>query len=200
MFHEEREFGELLRQVRAGDANAAAELVRHYEPEIRRVIRVRLTDPRLRRVVDSMDVCQSVLANFFVRASHGEFDLQQPADLVALLVAMVRNKVIDQTRRLQAEKRDQRRLDWGGDSVLDRVAGSSASPASMVADRELLAEVRRRLADDERYLAEQRAAGREWQDLAGELGVAADALRKKLTRALDRVSMELGLTEASDER
>ncbi|MFO0868917.1 MAG: ECF-type sigma factor [Pirellulales bacterium] len=200
MFHEEREFGELLRQVRAGDANAAAELVRHYEPEIRRVIRVRLTDPRLRRVVDSMDVCQSVLANFFVRASHGEFDLQQPADLVALLVAMVRNKVIDQTRRLQAEKRDQRRLDWGGDSVLDRVVGSSASPASMVADRELLAEVRRRLADDERYLAEQRAAGREWQDLAGELGVAADALRKKLTRALDRVSLELGLTEASDER
>ena len=198
MLNADHDFGELLRLVRAGDADAAAELVRRYEPEIRRTIRVRLTDPRLRRTVDSMDICQSVLGNFFVRASLGEFELERPADLIALLVAMVRNKVVDQARRTQARKRDRRRVDLAGDSVLDRVADRAASPDCVAADRDLLAEVRRRLADDERYLAEQRAAGREWRDLADELGTAADALRKKLSRALDRVAAGLDLEGLAD--
>lgn len=185
-------FADLVRRVREGESAAAAELVQQYEPEIRRIVRVRMTDPRLRRVVDSMDVCQSVLANFFLRASAGQFDLQQPEELIALLVAMVRNKVVDQARRLQAGKRDSRRVEAGGDSVFDRLAGNAQSPDRIVADREIVAEARRRLNPDERYLAEQRALGREWSELAEELKVSAEALRKKLTRALDRVAAELG--------
>jgi hypothetical protein len=64
-------FAELLRRVRSGDQEAATALVRQFEPEIRRVVRLRLTDPRMRRVIDSADICQSVLANFFVRAAAG---------------------------------------------------------------------------------------------------------------------------------
>jgi RNA polymerase sigma-70 factor (ECF subfamily) len=196
----DNDFGELLRRVRAGDANAAAELVRLYEPEIRRIIRFRLTDPRLRRVVDSMDICQSVLGNFFVRASLGEFDLERPADLIALLVNMVRNKVIDQTRRSQARKRDGRRVDLADDSAIDRVPSRAPSPDRVAADRDLLATVRERLTDDERYLADQRAAGREWRELADELQTAPDALRKKLSRALDRVANGLDLEGLADGR
>src|SRR5262249_13616623 len=48
-------FQDLMRRVRAGDPAAASELVRQYEGEIRRVIRVRL-DARLGRVLDSMDI------------------------------------------------------------------------------------------------------------------------------------------------
>ena len=86
-------FSDLVRRVRAGDGAAAAELVRRYEPALRVAVRVRLTDPALRRVLDSMDVCQSVLANFFVRAVAGQFDLDRPEQLLALLAAMARNKV-----------------------------------------------------------------------------------------------------------
>jgi hypothetical protein len=39
---------ELVQRIRTGDAAAAAELVRRYEPEIRRAIHFRLRDPRLR--------------------------------------------------------------------------------------------------------------------------------------------------------
>ena len=67
---------ELLRLVRTGDAIAAEELVRAYEPELRRAIRVRLTDARLRRLIDSVDICQSVLAGFFVRTAAGQYDVQ----------------------------------------------------------------------------------------------------------------------------
>src|SRR5262249_7578391 len=77
---------------------AAAELVRRYEPAVRRVARVRLGAAHLQRLLDSMDVCQSVFASFFVRAALGQFDLDTPEQLLKLLVSMSRRKVIDQVR------------------------------------------------------------------------------------------------------
>ena len=78
-------FMNFLDRVRAGDQRAAEELVRMYEPEIRREVRLRMRDPRLRRDFDSVDICQSVLGSFFVRASLGQYDLQKPEDLIKLL-------------------------------------------------------------------------------------------------------------------
>src|ERR1700736_436515 len=102
-------FQGLLRRVRAGDAGAAEQLVRTYEPEVRRYARMRLTDSRLRRVLESVDICQSVLANFFVRAAAGSLGLERPEQLLKMLAAMVRNRVIDHARKQQAACRDQRR-------------------------------------------------------------------------------------------
>src|SRR5437870_1877835 len=99
---EEAAFRDLIHRVRAGEQEAAAELVRQYEPEIRRAIRLRLTDPRLNRVLDSMDICQSVMANFFVRVHAGQFELDKPEQLLRLLVTMARNRLFDQARRQQA--------------------------------------------------------------------------------------------------
>ena len=56
-------FADFVRRIRAGDERAAAELLRHYEPFIRREVRFRLQDRRLQRVFDSQDICQLVLAN-----------------------------------------------------------------------------------------------------------------------------------------
>ena len=81
-------------RVRAGDEQAATELVRSYEPAIRRAARVRMTDVRLRRVLDSMDICQSVMASFFVRAASGLYDLETPEQLLRLLATMARNTII----------------------------------------------------------------------------------------------------------
>src|SRR5262245_18622455 len=58
---EENAFTDFIRRIRAGDEQAAVELVRRYEPAIRREVRFRLRNTRLRRLFDSMDVCQSVL-------------------------------------------------------------------------------------------------------------------------------------------
>lgn len=190
-------FHDLLGRIRAGDQRAAEELVRRYEPELRRAIRVRLTDPRLRRTVDSVDICQSVLANFFVRVRIGEFDLGQPEQLLHLLLTMARNKVLDKVRRQHAVKRDQRRVEGDATAYLEGVHGNEPDPMRVVAAQDLLEEVRRQLSDDERYLADQRGQGREWHEIAAELKAQPDALRKKLSRALDRVTARLGL-EAID--
>jgi hypothetical protein len=60
-------FAGFVRRIRAGDQQAAVEMVRRYEPLIRLEIRLHLEDRRLCRLFDSMDVCQSVLKSFFVR-------------------------------------------------------------------------------------------------------------------------------------
>jgi hypothetical protein len=54
-------FIDLMARVRRGDARAAQELFRQFEPQVRREVRLRLRDPRLRRLLDDADVCQSVL-------------------------------------------------------------------------------------------------------------------------------------------
>jgi RNA polymerase sigma-70 factor (ECF subfamily) len=192
----ENPFLELIRRVRRGDADAAAELVRQYEPEIRRAVRIRLHDQHLSRILDSLDICQSVLANFFARASAGQFDLDNPEGLLKLLVTMARNKLRDQARREQAGRRDHRRLEAGGLDGCEAL-DAGASPSRIVAGQELVSELRRRLSPAELYLVDQRAQGRNWTDLAAEAGASPDALRKRLARALNRVARQLGLEEVS---
>jgi DNA-binding CsgD family transcriptional regulator len=64
-----------------------------------------------------------------------------------------------------------------------------------VAARELVPEVHRRLSPEERRLVEWRGQGLAWEEIAASLDGSAEALRKKLTRALDRVTEELGVDE-----
>jgi RNA polymerase sigma-70 factor (ECF subfamily) len=191
-------FQDLMARVRTGDEAAARELLRTYEPTIRRTVRIRLTDPRLRRVLDSMDICQSVFGSFFVRAALGEYDLEDPRQLLRLLVNMSRKKLIDHERRQRAARRDFTRTQAAG-VLEENLAARGESPSQEVAGQELLQEMRRRLSPDERRLAELRAAGRDWAAIAAEEGDSPEALRKKLGRAVDRVAEELGLHGGGDD-
>jgi RNA polymerase sigma-70 factor (ECF subfamily) len=195
----EPSFRDLIQRVRAGDPDAATELVREYEPAIRRAVRVRLTDPRLRSALDSMDVCQSVLANFFVRVAAGQFELDEPGQLLRLLAQMARNRLLDHARREQAGRRDRRRVQAGNSAILAGVKDGSETPSQLVAGRELLDEFRRHLSEQERFLADQRALGRGWAEIAAEVGGSPEALRKQLGRAIERVARQLGLEENAEE-
>jgi RNA polymerase sigma factor (sigma-70 family) len=186
------QFRALIQRVREGDAAAASECVRLYEPEIRRAARIRLTDPRLRRLVDSVDICQSVFGRFFVHAANGSLDMERPEQLLALLVAMTRNRVTDMAREQTAQKRDVRRqLDLS--SGIQKLADRSPGPGSVAAAAELLSRVREHLTPEERRLVECRNAGLTWQQIAEERNGTAAALRKQLERALERVRTELGI-------
>lgn len=103
-------FNSFIHAIRGGNEDAARELVRRFEGVIRREARLRMEDHRLYRVFDSMDISQSVLTSFFVRASTGHFDLETPEQLVNLLMQMTRNKLALQVRRQRAGRRDGRRL------------------------------------------------------------------------------------------
>lgn len=187
-------FDELIRQVGVGDDQAAARLVRDFEPVVRRVLRARLREnTRARREFDSMDICQSVMANFFVRAAAGQFDLKEPDDLIKLLLTMTRNKMAEKMRRQHRQRRDSRRTVGAVEELA--LAGQDPSPSSVVAGKELLEEVRKRLSEDERQVVELRSQGLSWEEVAVSLGGTAGARRNQLARALDRVALELNLDE-----
>src|SRR5262249_50689943 len=142
-------FADLIRRLRAGDPRAAEELVREYEPAIRLEVHCRLRDPRLRRAFDSMDVCQSVLSSFFVRAAAGQYDLEQPDQLRKLLVGMARKKLLFQVRKQRAQRRDVRRLEpiTQGDCV---AVAAGPSPSRQCEARDLLHSFQQRLTPEER--------------------------------------------------
>jgi RNA polymerase sigma-70 factor (ECF subfamily) len=190
-------FAEFIRRVRAGDERAARELVERYEPAIRCAVRVRLRDPHLRRLIESVDICQSVFASFFVRTALGQYDLESPDQLLRLLATIARNKLAHQARRERAGCRDPRRVDPG--AALDNCPAEDSSPSRQVADRELVLEAQRRLTPEERALLERREQGQSWAEIAAELGGSPEALRKSLARAVARVTRQLGLDEATDE-
>lgn len=48
--------------------------------------------------LDSMDISQSVLTNFFVRVATLQYDLKESGDLIRLLITMTRNKVAEKLR------------------------------------------------------------------------------------------------------
>jgi RNA polymerase sigma-70 factor (ECF subfamily) len=181
-------FLELMQKVRAGDQEAAAKLVRAYEPAVRRLVRIRLRSSRLRRVVDSVDICQSVLGAFFVRVALGDYDLSSPEDLQRLLAVMARNKIVSRARLRSSSEED-------GNPALEELASPEATPSQQLEARDLLEKFRQRLTDEERWLAEQRSLNRPWAEIAVERGDTPEALRKRLTRALDRVAGELHLEE-----
>jgi RNA polymerase sigma factor (sigma-70 family) len=186
-------FDELIRRVGSGDEQAATRLVRDFEPVVRRVLRALLRDGRARREFDSMDICQSVLATFFVRAAAGQYDLKEPDDLIKLLLTMTRNKLAEKMRHQHRLRRDSRRTVGGVEELA--LAGRDPTPSSVVADKELLEQARRRLSEEERQLVELRGQGLSWEEVAASLGGTAGARRNQLARALDRVARELRLDE-----
>jgi RNA polymerase sigma-70 factor (ECF subfamily) len=174
----EEHFAAFLLRIRAGDEAAAAELVRQYEPLIRREVRLRLGDPAVARTLDDEDVCQSVLLSFGNEQA-----------------STARNKLAKAIRSQHAQKHG------GGNVPLDvdeqTPSGDAPTASRIVASRELLELVRQRLDDDERRVADHRAAGHGWAEIAALLGGTPDGRRVQLSRALDRVGPALGL-EGSD--
>src|SRR5262245_19368646 len=149
----ESTFSEFLRRIRAGDEDAAAELVRRYEPIVRREARLRLTDPVLRSLFDSSDFSQSVLRSFFVRAALGQYDLRRPEDLRHLLVRMARNKVAGQARRLRRRPADARREGASPVEALTLLS-TEPGPERQARARDLLHAVLRELPPEEHHMAE----------------------------------------------
>lgn len=189
--NERTQFQDLIARTRAGDEEAATELVRCYEPYVRREIRLNLLDPGLRRHFDTMDVCQSVLASFFLRVAGGEYDLSEPSQLVKLLIVMARNKLASAVRRQQSQKREHRRTLPA--ETLELHGKEAATPSAQAANQELLVFMRAALTEEEKHIADLRAEGLSWEDVAQRVGGSAQARRMQMSRAMDRVIASLGL-------
>jgi RNA polymerase sigma-70 factor (ECF subfamily) len=175
------DFPNLLARVRHGDEAAVAELVRRYEPEVRRVAHARL-GKALRPYLDSMDLVQSVHRSLLVGLRQNRFDFATPENLIALAVTMVRRKVARLWRRCQAGP--PRATDV--ESLLLHVVGSSDDPAQAAQYHDQVRRVLDGLPELDRRLIELRLQGCSTAEAGRELGIDPAVLRVRLQRLRQR--------------
>ena len=191
---ESDEFETFISRIRAGDSTAAEELVKLYEPIVRRQIRMHLVDSRMTRIYDSTDFSQAVMASFFLRAGDGQYELHEPTDLVRLLVSMARNKLASGARKLLSDKRDGHRRDVES-PILEQIPDFTDTPSQAVGILELVAKARQQLSQEELAISELRSQKKSWEEIAQVLGGTAQGRRMQLTRAFDRVTTALGIDD-----
>jgi RNA polymerase sigma-70 factor (ECF subfamily) len=187
------EVQELLETLRTGDAHAVEALLRQIDPFLRKVIRQRLIDGRLRRVLDTTDVFHSVVKDFLARphadasavatGSHDLSRLTASAALGAYLAAAVHHKIQTRWRK---EKRYAGSLnpEW-------EPASPDASPSHVIQEQDFKEAVRARLSNDRQRLFDLKTQGLTWDEIAERVGGRADALRMRLTRSVAAILREL---------
>jgi len=188
------DFAELINRIRAGDPDAAAQLVRQFESAVRVAVRARLFDPNMRRQFDSMDICQSVLASFFVRAAAGQYELERPAQLVALLTKMAQNKLAWHVRHNLRQRRNVRRSEAANVEAVE-IHSTEPDPARRMQGQELLQDAWQRMTPQLREVASRRVDGQTWEQVANAMGGTVGARKKQFQRGIDEIARELGIDD-----
>jgi RNA polymerase sigma-70 factor (ECF subfamily) len=88
----------LLAKLNAGDAEAAGQMFRTFEPYLRMVIRRRISQ-RFRAKFDSADIVQSVWADVVDGLRQSKWTFENVGQLRAFLVKMTRNRFVDRVRQ-----------------------------------------------------------------------------------------------------
>jgi DNA-directed RNA polymerase specialized sigma24 family protein len=182
-----------LRQLEAGDDDAARLLWQRYYRELVELARTRFgTTPR--RMADEEDVALSVMRCLYDGAARGQFAaLINRHELWQLLATITGRKVIDQLRLLTKQKRGGGRV--RGDSVLqsnesdlynvgfDKFRGDAASPEVLAIAAEEYQRMMRLLDDDRlREIAQCKLEGHTNEDIGKRLGLACRSIERKLQR------------------
>jgi RNA polymerase sigma-70 factor (ECF subfamily) len=128
------DFTDLMVRARSGDPAAIGDFLSQFEREVRVMVRARLPR-RLRTQFDSNDFVQEVWQSFFLDWERKPRDFANMDHLRGYLAGVVRNKVLEQHRRLtKTEKynlaREERLYVRRGDrEVVRDVASADPSPS-----------------------------------------------------------------------
>jgi DNA-directed RNA polymerase specialized sigma24 family protein len=183
------ELRRFLQILQSGDEQAVEVMLRELDPFLRKVIRMRLVDGRLRRVLDTTDIFDSLLKDFLTRDTNCQTPGQSSAGLRAYLAAAVHHKIQTKARK---ERRHAGSLPDGWEPV-----DPEATPTSRIEDEDMQEAVRRRLPADAQSLFHLKAQGLSWNEIAGRVGGTPDALRMRLTRAVAAALHDLGCNGTS---
>lgn len=198
----EGELRQFLERIRAGDEDAARELLTRYEAEVRLVVRRQL--PRLLRSrFDSIDFLQSVWGDFFQRmrsegVSQAEFE--DSRHLVAFLARAAKNKVIDEYRRAASQKQDMHREEplWVDGDRPRELQGHDDSPSQVAEAHEALDRLREFLPEERREILELKAQGLSSKDIGDRLGISERTVQRVIEDLRRRARPELGEDAGED--
>ena len=179
-----QDFQTLMQQVQAGSPEAATELVEAFGPHLIRVVRRHL-DRKLRAKFDSVDFVQAVWGSFFANSHRlGTFD--QPEQLVAFLVTLARNKVVEEfRRRLQTKKHNVNRespLPAGADGNADLISGRYPTPSQVAIAREQWDQLLAGQPDHYQQIIQLRYQGATYREIAEQLEITERTARRVIDR------------------
>lgn len=185
------EIREFLSRIQAGDEDAARELLRRYEAEVRLVVRRQL--PRLLRSrFDSLDFLQSVWGDFFQKVRTGPAEFEDSRHLVGFLARAAKNKVIDQYRRAASQKQDMHREEpiWADDRRPRDLTAAGATPSEVVEAREQYDRLLGLLPEDRRNILSLKAEGLSSREIGDRLGVSERTVQRVLEDLRRRAGIE----------
>ncbi len=200
-----RAFEELKRLLLSSEEDergeAINELIAGFGQHVRRLAR-QMLNQRLRRLLSSEDILQSVCIRLVTGLREGNLKLRSEEEFLGLLKIITQNLARDKHAYDTASKRDSRRLrslsaPLGENSLAEpgyEVADRGAATPSVVLGakereavlKQLHAEVERLLQADEWHVYRRRyIEGIDLATLGAEWGVSADAIRMRLRRIND---------------
>ncbi len=178
-----------LARIRAGDEEAARELLARYEAEVRLVVRRQL--PRLLRSrFDSLDFLQSVWGSFFRRVRTGPADFDDSRHLVGFLARAAKNKVIDEYRRAASLKQDMRReepLAAGDGGLVGDLPDGGDSPSALAEAHEAYDRLRDLLPEGRHAILELKADGLSSREVGDRLGLSERTVQRVIEDLRRRV-------------
>jgi DNA-directed RNA polymerase specialized sigma24 family protein len=183
------EVSDFLAVLRSGDEQAVEQLLRRLDPILRQIIHLRLVDGRLRRLVDTTDIVQSLLKNFLCQGTNGPPTELGPDGLYAWLAAAVHHKIFTKVRK---ERRHLGSLPDSWEPV-----SPEPPPVECVEGQDFLQQIRARLPEPVGRLFDLKLQGLSWAATAEQVGGEADALRMRLRRAVTAVLAELESEEVN---
>lgn len=179
--------GLLLERLCQGDAAAAEEVFRAYEPYLRMVVRRQLPGT-LRAKFDSVDVVQSVWADVLQGFREAGWRFTDAAHLRAFLVKVTRNRFIDRLRQhRRALEREQPLHEHEGDA-LGLLQGPR--PSEIAQADELWQELLALCPPAHHELLRLKRQGRSLAEIAAATGLHESSVRRILYDLSRRLAMK----------
>ncbi len=193
---------QLLSLARAGDSEAAEQLLTRFRPRLRRMIRIFL-DPRLAARVDPSDILQSAMAIVVRRLP--EYLNKPTIGFYGWLRQITRDELIHVHRQhVQAQCRSVRReerlefhvTDTSAIQLADRLVGYDTSPSQKFDLKELHGKVKRAMAElsasDREILLMRCGEHLRMKEIAEILSISETAARSRFRRGIQKLSRLVG--------
>lgn len=168
---------ELLQRFRAGDAEAAEELVRRYTPVIRHVVRERLPD-RMRGEFESMDFAQEVWLAV-CKAPLASANFADARDLKEYLARVATSRVVDALRSRSAGTRFTGSRDLG---LTEAEGGPDPTPSQFAIADERWRTISESLPEEHVAVVERLRQGFTQQEIAEQTGWSLRTVNRILQR------------------
>jgi RNA polymerase sigma factor (sigma-70 family) len=177
----------LIQRLSGGEMSAAESLYAELAPYLRMVVRRNLPR-RLRPKFDSVDVVQSVWADFIAGLQSGRWRFESAAQVRAFLLKSARHRLIDRVRQFRVASQHERSLASGASDEGWQSREPRPSQHAQASDlwQRLLAACR----PEHRELLRMKSEGAPLATIASRTGLHVDSVRRILRELARDVSLK----------